>query len=780
MAVGRWSLVVGRSRKRLLFILHTFYFLLLSVFLSASALAQSSAETEFVGIRVGFANKYKVGLWTPVELTLRGGNTPQTGVVAVTVPDGDGLPSQVVTPPSKPIQVLPGQQVTVRTCVRFGRVSGELKAEFIADREVAAAKTFKTEISADENSFLEAIEEQPLMVVVGNTNMGLDDAVKLRDSTNDPNRPNQSRTEIARITDVEQLPTEWCGYEGVEALLIATSDIDLFRKLTPDNARIKALDEWIRMGGRLVLCVGSQADVVLAENAPLAQFAPGPLETIVTREQTVAWEQFVGSSLPVPQPKSGDKFTIRCPKLKVAEGIEAHEEDLPLVVRTPRGLGQVMFVAADIDRPPFKDWTDRGLLLAKLLDFTISHSKEKQDEQYAGGYNYTDLSSQLRSSLDDFKGVTVIPFALVAMMIVGYILLIGPGDYFFLKKILRRMEWTWFTFPLIVILVGATAYWLAYYLKGNQLRVNQVDLVDVDVANQSIRGTTWLNIFSPRMESFDLTLEPASPGKPAESKSAKNTLGYFAWLGLPGSSLGGMNPHGGNASLFSQPYRLWSESALKPDKWSDVEGVPIQVWSTKSFTGRWQTDADLVPPANLSEEQQDLVGTITNPYDFPLTNCIIAHGNWVYLLKDQDKDLPIEPGQTRHIGTELQRVGLQNYLTGYHMVKEDNVANRVETNRVETTPFEMYNRDSSYTLRTMMFYEKAGGRNFTHLANSYQSFVDLSSLLNTNRAILVAEALRDQNAEKHGATLLRGKEPVTSSQDRHTVIYRFIFPVTKK
>jgi hypothetical protein len=570
------------------------------------------------------------------------------------------------------------------------------------------------------------------------------------------------------VADIEQLPTDWCGYEGVDALLISTSDLEIFRKLTPDNVRIKALDEWIRMGGRLVLCVGSNADVVLAENAPLAQFAPGPMETVFTREQTAAWEQFSGSSMPVPQPKTGDKIKFRCPKLKVTEGVEAREEDLPLVVRTPRGLGQIIFVAADIDRPPFKSWSDRGMLLAKLLDISLSRGNEKQEEQYQGGYGYTDLSSQLRSSLDEFNGVTVIPFALVAIMIVGYILLIGPGDYFLLKKLLRRMEWTWFTFPLIVIVVGATAYWLAYYLKGNQLRVNQVDLVDVDVASSTIRGTTWLNIFSPRMESFDLSLEPAILGKSAESQTkAKEPVGYFAWLGLPGSALGGMNPHSGNASLWSQPYRLWSETDLKPAEASAIEGVPIQVWSTKSFTGRWQIAADLLPPATLSDEQQDLVGSITNPYDFPLANCIVAYNRWVYELGT------IEPGKTKQM--HLERKDLRNYLTGYHMEKEDKMASRTVT-----TSYEKFSRDPSYILRTMMFYEKSGGWNYTHLANSYQSFVDLSNLLNANRAILVADAVRDQSAVKQGATLLRGKTPITREQDRHTVIYRFIFPVKKK
>ena len=39
-----------------------------------------------------------------------------------------------------------------------------------------------------------------------------------------------------------------------------------------------------------------------------------------------------------------------------------------------------------------------------------------------------------------------------------------------------------------------------------------------------------------------------------------------------------------------------------------------------------------------------------------------------------------------------------------------------------------------------MFYEAAGGRRYTGLWNAYQSFVDFSTLLNADRAILVAQA----------------------------------------
>ena len=98
------------------------------------------------------------------------------------------------------------------------------------------------------------------------------------------------------------------------------------------------------------------------------------------------------------------------------------------------------------------------------------------------------MSGQLRSAPGPLHRRALVPFWLVAGLIIVYILLIGPGDYFFLRKIVRRMEWTWLTFPVIVALVCVGAYVLAYRLKGDQLRVNQIDLVDVDAASGRMRA----------------------------------------------------------------------------------------------------------------------------------------------------------------------------------------------------------------------------------------------------------------------------------------------------
>ena len=117
----------------------------------------------------------------------------------------------------------------------------------------------------------------------------------------------------------------------------------------------------------------------------------------------------------------------------------------------------------------------------------------------------------VRRALDQFQGVTLIPFGWVAGFIVLYILLIGPGDYFFLKKVLKRMELTWITFPTIVITVSLLAYYAAYVVKGTDLRVNKMDVVDIDLETNRARGTSWINLFSPQNRDYSIAVKPLSP-----------------------------------------------------------------------------------------------------------------------------------------------------------------------------------------------------------------------------------------------------------------------------
>ena len=154
---------------------------------------------------------------------------------------------------------------------------------------VVASRTFDTASQADADHFLPAIEFQKLIVSVGPTSLGVAEAGKLAGSirTSSPS-PRESAT------------SSGCRPSGAA---MKASMPSFFRpairrsiaKLAANNARVQALDQWVRMGGRLVLCVGKEGNEMLAEGSPLRQFAPGRFERMASLRQTGAIETYCGS-----------------------------------------------------------------------------------------------------------------------------------------------------------------------------------------------------------------------------------------------------------------------------------------------------------------------------------------------------------------------------------------------------------------------------------------------------------------------------------------------------
>lgn len=725
--------------------------LLLCVFpLSAAVFADEPSPPAIVGVRVGFFDRYKVGLWTPVMVTLRGGSETLRGRVTATVPDGDGVPSQVANVEGDSYTLPAGEESVVQLCVRFGRVNSSLRIEFHAGEEVVARRELTTATQADDDHFLPGLESQKLIVAIGPAGI----AESVRQAAVLQKLPAERRAAVARLEDVASLPTQWYGYEGVDAVILSTSQPEFYAELEPGDERLQALDEWIRLGGRLVLCVGAKAEAALGERSPLAQFVPGKLDKMVPLRQTGALETYCRSPVSV-FPSGGERIGMRVPRLTDLHGtVEVREADLPLVVREPRGLGQIVFLAGDLDAGPLAAWAGRDALSARLLDLPPAQLDEAERNVPLMHYGYNDLAGQLRSALDRYEGVRPFPFWAVALLVSAYIVLVGPFDYFLVHKVFRRVHWTWVTFPLVVAATCVAAWLLAYAMKGDRLRTHQAEVLDVDVAAGSVRGTMWVNVFSPRNESFKLSFRPRLPdgGEPGGVRVVA------AWLGLPGGGLGGMKPSGTDPLLRSGEYRF--SPALDA-----LEGVPIPFCSTKSLTARWAGTGGNWPAAELTDDEQSLRGSITNAFDFPLEHCVLIYDRWAYDLGT------IGPRQTAPIGTEAKRSELKTFLTGRRLVYDEK-----DKYRQETTPFDPASADVYYILRAMMFYEAAGGQRYTGLGNDYQGFLDLSGLLRTGRAILVSQAPAEAAAESC-TELLRDGQPLDDAGARRSVMYRFVFPV---
>ncbi|MGQ9575537.1 MAG: hypothetical protein ACUVUC_09475 [Thermoguttaceae bacterium] len=755
----------------------------------APAVGHEGQPPEIMGLEVGFAGHYKPGMWTPVRVKLRGGDSPAWCRVSITVPDGDGVPC-ISTLPEEPWEVArvlggpcagvapsaggmtsvlpaswaavastgssppgfrridPGAETSVLLYSRFGRRTSSVAVELHEARGLVGRRVFQAGEAGQQGRFPPALPSaEYLILVAGSDAMGVEEAVRaLR-------REAGEHATVARLEDLGDLPDRWCGYEAVDALVLSTSRPELLAPLRPDSPQARALHDWVSLGGTVVLCVGSRAEQVLEQGSALGALAPGKLQRVLLLRQFGALETYCGSTVPVRRAAGGTPG-LRVPQLAQVQGrIEAREGNLPLVIRRTLGFGQIVFVALDLDVPPLSQWPDRGKLMRRLLDIAESPLRDVRRSATVMHFGFDDMAGQLRSALDQFAGIPAVSFWLVVGVFAGYLLWIGPVDYLLLRKLARRMELTWLSFPPVVAAVCVGAWLLAYRLKGDQIRANQVDLVDVDVQSGRLRGTSCANLFSPRTQTYDLAFVPQVPG----GLPAAEVEMLVGWFGLPGSGLGGMDPGAAAPVLWTRPYRV----APRLDA---LEKVPVPVWSTKSLAARWTARIERSLESDLTDQARTPVGQITNRLDFPLAQCLLCYDRWVYELGT------LNPGQSARIIATQERRDLRTFLTGQTLfLGVQRQAARYDQSSV----------DLAYILRAMTFFKRAGGYRYTGLTNRYQGYVDLSDLLSAGRAILVAVAADDPRSPHHGAQLVCDGHPAVTPRDRHTTLCRFVLPVNR-
>jgi hypothetical protein len=378
-------------------------------------------------------------------------------------------------------------------------------------------------------------------------------------------------------------------------------------------------------------------------------------------------------------------------------------------------------------------------------------------------YGVSDLASQLRVALEQFPGVKLIPFGWVAFFIFLYILLIGPGDYFFLKKVLKRMELTWITFPTIVVTVSLVAYYAAYVLKGNDLLVNQVNVVDIDQAAGVMRGNSWISLFSPQNRDYTIgtiplpldrdppaVAEASSSGEPVRPPAGTEVI--TSWFSAPENSFGAMGNSGRRFSFAGNGYAYQPGSGVE---W--LENVRIPIWSTKCLTSRWYGPAVPLVDSALEPEGIDrIAGIVTNRQSVPLEDAIMAYGKQVYVLGTlaPGAAVRVELNSPRNL-SGLLKDHQPNYLSDQPWNRDHRI------DRTDLMIAAMFH-DSESTLTS----ERS-------LANETLSSLDLTGQLALQRPMLVARIKRS------GARLVLDNAASAPKVEQLTLV-RMILPLNKK
>lgn len=162
---------------------------------------------------------------------------------------------------------------------------------------------------------------------------------------------------------------------------------------------------------------------------------------------------------------------------------------------------------------------------------------------YKEGYG-SNLQEYMRTQLSG-----VIDFSWMILLLIAYLICIGPVDYLITKKLKNRML-TWWIYIFSIIIFSFFAYIKGYVLKSGPMKIHCLNYIDVHDGGEVI-GTTIFGVYSTRNANYTLQTTSAN--------------GYFLPLNSDFSY---------DEEIFDQENnRLFSR---------------IPIYSSKNYIGVWQ------------------------------------------------------------------------------------------------------------------------------------------------------------------------------------------------
>jgi hypothetical protein len=260
--------------------------------------------------------------------------------------------------------------------------------------------------------------------------------------------------------------------------------------------------------------------------------------------------------------------------------------DKPLIVTTARGSGRVTLLLFSPEREPFRSWKNLPVFWAKLAEVPGS-LYVSADYRQPGGWS----SDGIFGAMIDSRQVHKLPVTWLLLLLLIYLVVIGPLDQYWLKRINRPML-TWITFPCYVVLFSLLIYVIGYKLRAGESEWNELHLVDVLLKGDEaeLHGRTYASVYSPSNQRY--TLESRQEFATVRSEFAGT---YSA--AQPGEKATFLQQGDGSfkAEIFVP---VWS-SLLFVSDWWQPEPVPLSL-SVVPQGEQWQVKVDNRTECNLT------------------------------------------------------------------------------------------------------------------------------------------------------------------------------------
>ena len=712
--------------------------LLLSL-LAPQTAADTNTDANANEANFGFAGNVKLGHWVPIQFSENW------------VGDADSYAVKTIDGDESPVTYAGRLNEQNTAYVRFGKTFGTVGFQFLKDGKITAEYQ---KDKSDLDNLIFSKSTALLTVIIGESSLcpRIKSAIAA-DSADD-------ETLTVEVSSVSGLPTEAIGWQSVNRLIISSASVENFSEAKPEF--FDALNDWVKAGGDLLIIGDPSRPDLFAAQGPFASLVPGKVLGAVQMDNSRDLERFVSTGRRQLIGRDGQPLPMLELNPSDSAMVVATAGDYPILARSAHGFGRISFCALDLAGGRLMQWPSHTELVEKVIATNdqrrskIARQEFQRSKRGLTHSGYTDMLGQLRVPLDDFSTVRFLPFTLVAVLITFYILCVAVGDYFLLNNVLKKMELTWITFPLMALLFCGLAIVISKSTRPSSLQINQMEIVDFDLVDGASRGTAWVNLYAPAGEKVNIDLDSET------SFGLDIGQQMVSWQGLPGDGLGGME----NAVSTSFKQLQYQQTISVQDGSPNVsmEGLPLQVASTKPLLIKYEITTPTSFSSQLSDSRDRLEGTFKNPLSVPIYNGKIFFGEYVYLLKK-----PLRPDVVTLIESDAKEKTLRSYLNRRSAKGKDGN----DAGRSQNRPWDPNEKSLTRIADVMMFYEAAGGQGYTGLTNGFHREIDFSRLLRLGQAILVGQT-------ETGSRIKINGQDVSNSYDSNITMVRLALPVTDR
>ncbi len=380
------------------------------------------------------------------------------------------------------------------------------------------------------------------------------------------------------ILDVERLPRDGIGLEMFDAIIVSPPP-----QTALTRQQVDALRDWLIRGGTLIVDASERSEGLLQGSfASLLPFVP---DRIASAELSAL----------------GTTETFAEGRLESVGDTLFESDGHPLVVRRNYGLGSVTAFAISPDARGMKKWDGREAVWKDILHgLSIAEQKRgiKQQAEQLEEVRRTELLNLVRSNQQ-----TGLRLGLVLALTLVYALVVGPGDYFFIKW-LGKPKMTWVTFPTIVVVFTAAAWWGAKAWVGGDMSSMHVRRTTVFPELATATQYDAMGLFVPAGRRYTVHHQPGG-----HLQEIRSTL-------APGES-----------GLYDV-----DEKAIE-------QRIPI--WKSRVYGASMELEAYPQVDLRVMQGEGQTVVTLSNQSDLTLRGNAVLHGDMTWQIP---KDIP--PGET--------------------------------------------------------------------------------------------------------------------------------------